>query len=216
MAGGWAKIGMQTEKQHLAWDKLVCKLAAASMAWSVTLSVILLHCRYLCSKGCIAKCVPKGKRPQANLAAWPPADWPYYCLDGTPAQKCDNPVQNIRNGCEQQGCAAGQTPVNAPVNQLICGNFKCGADDSAVCQTTCVKDTSFRMPPPPLPAGPFCPDNKTVAEWCSSGATQEDVDARCWDLGCEDDGVMCGEFRCRDDGKCDVACVTGAYNQPYR
>jgi hypothetical protein len=167
--------------------------------------------------------VPEGatRNPPTDPPAWPPADWPYYCLDGTPAQKCDNPVQNVANSCEQLGCAAGQTSVKPqlrqlPPQQLICGNFKCGADESAVCQTTCVKDTSFPSIPPPLPAGPFCPDNKTIAEWCSSGASQEDVDKQCWDLGCEDDGVMCGEFRCRDDGKCDVTCVTGAYHQPYR
>jgi hypothetical protein len=182
-------------------------------------------CRYLCSSGCIAKCVPDdtGNITTPSITpppAWPPADWSYYCLDGSPAQKCDIPVSDSKDSCDKLGCGASDpTSPILPPEKLICAPWKCGASDTAVCQMTCARDVSFSVPPP-LPAGPMCPDKTAIADWCSTGAKQEDVDAQCWQLGCEKDGVMCGEFRCGDtmaDGgkQCGVTCVTEAYHKPY-
>jgi hypothetical protein len=198
---------------------------------SCYVTVLLIHtCRYLCSSGCIAKCVAddnssgggtgNGTAPPILPPSWPPADWPYYCLDGSPAQKCDNPISNSNDSCDKMGCGPNSPSGIPRQDKTFCAAFKCGTSDSAVCQMTCVRDVSFSVPPP-LPAGPMCLDGKTVAEWCSSGATQEYVDGQCWQLGCEKDGVMCGEFKCGAAGangelKCDVACVTDAYYVPYK
>ncbi|WIA44063.1 hypothetical protein OEZ86_010424 [Tetradesmus obliquus] len=185
---------------------------------------------YLCSSGCIAKCIPDATTGGGGTGTggrfvppppWPPADWPYYCLDGSPAQKCDNPVNsNFNDSCDKLGCGSGgSNGIPRPFEKVLCAPFKCGASDAAVCQMTCVRDVSFSVPPP-IPAGPMCPDGKSIAEWCSSGATQEAVDLKCWQLGCEKDGVMCGEFNCSSSssggGQCAATCVTDAYYVPYK